>query len=691
MTKSKKFLIALLGATSIIAGALGFAACGGEPQEPEGTYTVTVKDTTTQANAIENVWIEFGYIDTEGGSAATYQTLAKTKTDETGVAQFVSTTKTSGLAANEFNPVENAEYNVRIAEYGATYTEQAYPYHYSLNVETDPVTGLEISSFNFDEDKKATITFDYVPNHYYYTQRAMHPYYRTYKVDDEAVAEEGTATLSLAAKSGVINYFDFSPFKTPGTVSEGETKPGTNEKYTNDEASAESIRRVQLAQETATGKYKISVTSDASASVVMYQFYASAGYTPMNGEGIPTILLAATGDAPAGSQDASIYTGTNYIELDLDASKTAASYYFYVSTTEDCNVTVTVERTGEATVTNYETEIVQPTETNSKKWTAGKQLTLVEVDGSATIVLGNDGYYHVGSVDGPVLLVNLTKTISRVGEKPLNMLDSYIISGADNKLYNYSGIMTHYSSYANDDGVYGVNEDLYKFLKAFAGTWITATASNNDWLIPCQYYAEALTPSDSDLKVGANSFEYNNTIAELTLSVETTGWYVFDLPQDCIIAYIEVDGKVVYDLGDCVSFYAEADTLYDVFIDFDYSAGAQAGDLVSFSIVAGSEPKFEVGTNGNNINIDQMTEASMSLNTASDGVYTLQIEGQAIHSYQCTVTVTIGEGENVVTLNSANGYIAEHVTIAAGAKITVSTPDYNGRGPLSVALVIVAE
>ncbi len=150
-----------------------------------------------------------------------------------------------------------------------------------------------------------------------------------------------------------------------------------------------------------------------------------------------------------------------------------------------------------------------------------------------------DGFYHVGSENGPVLVVSLTKAVTDYYDVPLVELDKAGTSGApfrfnvtpaenlnDDSLpyvfkdyslmlrgfkqydYSYSGSTlvatepepetdNYYSKYVNSDGVYGVTKELREFLELFAAdnqNWIQSCASNKTesaylWLFACAYYA----------------------------------------------------------------------------------------------------------------------------------------------------------------------------------------------------------
>lgn len=167
-------------------------------------------------------------------------------------------------------------------------------------------------------------------------------------------------------------------------------------------------------------------------------------------------------------------------------------------------------------------------------------LTSLRLNSASVIVYNQtDGFYHVGDVNGPVLVVSLTKAVTDYYDVPLVELDkagtsgtpfrfnvtpaenlndislpyvfndySIMLRGFKNYSYSYSGSTlvptepepetdNYYSKYVNSDGVYGVTEELREFLELFAAAnqnWIQSctsdvTESDYLWLFACAYYA----------------------------------------------------------------------------------------------------------------------------------------------------------------------------------------------------------
>lgn len=138
-------------------------------------------------------------------------------------------------------------------------------------------------------------------------------------------------------------------------------------------------------------------------------------------------------------------------------------------------------------------------------------------------VMGNDGFYHVGSVDGPTLYVKLRhRTRFFLDYTPPGSTEGMEVSfeflgpgdpllGLNKGEENYRPFTDTYISYVdNDEGVYPVNEELKTMLQKFAiaqayfadGTGWAEThaedslgyriysAEDDMWLFACCYYSD---------------------------------------------------------------------------------------------------------------------------------------------------------------------------------------------------------
>lgn len=285
---------------------------------------------------------------------------------------------------------------------------------------------------------------------------------------------------------------------------------------------------------TVAGKYKISVTGNAKLTVV--QAFE------------PDEVISAPADDEFVQNPTATYTAYT--------SELNANVYVAVTTKTPSTVKVKIEKTADI-VDNTTVVPVNATLTQYEK-PEGKVLVGVPMDGTAVLVLGDDGYYHYGAADGPVVVVNITKPIGaeRFGagaqlaymELTDSRLATYVtvtktadgenttdyrkfIRGFDDYEYDKVGnpvvpenIATekYYAKYVNADGVYPLNAELKAFLQAFyevnaeAFLWQIPMDADLDcaWLFPCYYYD---APSEADPIEGEYKF-----VKHIDLEGETT-------------------------------------------------------------------------------------------------------------------------------------------------------------------------
>ncbi|MBQ7906697.1 MAG: redoxin domain-containing protein [Clostridia bacterium] len=115
----------------------------------------------------------------------------------------------------------------------------------------------------------------------------------------------------------------------------------------------------------------------------------------------------------------------------------------------------------------------------------------------ATVVLGSDGYYHVGTADGPILMAsllnysNLSNSFS-VSEK---LYETYE-EATDAGVFMVNGVnefdtFIQYCNYASNAKIYGycsVTEELKGLLDEFAKQYGFGDYHENKWLQLCSYY-----------------------------------------------------------------------------------------------------------------------------------------------------------------------------------------------------------
>lgn len=143
-----------------------------------------------------------------------------------------------------------------------------------------------------------------------------------------------------------------------------------------------------------------------------------------------------------------------------------------------------------------------------------------------TVVLNeNDGYYHVGTEDGPLLMADLMMA-TQFSNDPVYTLAYNGLVTIDG--YNYYEDIVDYCSYASNSQIYSmvaVNEELAELLKKVAEA-VGIEQSENEWLQMCSYYsaygtggvqmtdpAAGLAPYNAfPAQMGSNSVTYDRVI-----------------------------------------------------------------------------------------------------------------------------------------------------------------------------------
>lgn len=135
---------------------------------------------------------------------------------------------------------------------------------------------------------------------------------------------------------------------------------------------------------------------------------------------------------------------------------------------------------------------------------------LTYVDTAATLVKDDAGYYHVGSADGPLVVLNL-KNPNRIfgGGGDASFLNINSVSGIENLLVSRQGekdglryvwvsyyydMIAQYAEQCNEDGVYPLNEQLHDFLRAWVNQRVSSLVKgdldeDHAYLLACSYYA----------------------------------------------------------------------------------------------------------------------------------------------------------------------------------------------------------
>lgn len=177
-----------------------------------------------------------------------------------------------------------------------------------------------------------------------------------------------------------------------------------------------------------------------------------------------------------------------------------------IGITGEGEATVTIEKTGEVEKKPTIPTIVYKNEfapEYSDEYEVELPNTVdIEVE-EELAVLGDDGYYHLGSANGPVLFVDLACSIMSLhGAAETGSLTTYVVDEENNFVAEYSyneAFAEYYAVCAMETNCYPLNEDLATILKEVgeASYWYgpygrIGGSEANGWLYACRY-SDAIT------------------------------------------------------------------------------------------------------------------------------------------------------------------------------------------------------
>lgn len=240
---------------------------------------------------------------------------------------------------------------------------------------------------------------------------------------------------------------------------------------------------------------------------------------------------------------------TNFIERELDA--VGQSIMVGVSGVEG-EFILTVEKLGEAgeIVETVYIDYVNthiPSDSNLIDIPADETVNNVDITKPQTVVKDENGIYHLGSVNGPVLYVNLISEYFDItnaffgGYGALTMRGQY--TDEDGTVYNYD-FLTAMRAYANivynsdyENGLYPLTEDLLIFLKGYGSYqgWYNPNMTpfeaiqgefNEDsaWLVSCCYFGDYVPEvPDEDPENNPNLGDYSVAGLVVAMMAATVG------------------------------------------------------------------------------------------------------------------------------------------------------------------------
>ena len=209
---------------------------------------------------------------------------------------------------------------------------------------------------------------------------------------------------------------------------------------------------------------------------------------------------------------------------------TADEQGFLIGLTSELDfVNIKIEKTGtytppaETTYLDYEATV----EFDEDFVMPEGEVTSVDITAAQTVVLGTDGYYHLGTANGPILYVNLNSegftlaTLMSAGA-PITMRGEKF-EGQDGQLYcyDYMNLIAYgdYFGYSYDNDYYPLNDDLMAFFQDYGAAqgWYNADFSGFDaikaggfneesaWMVALVYIADDANQGGNTGNEGGNT------------------------------------------------------------------------------------------------------------------------------------------------------------------------------------------
>ncbi len=212
---------------------------------------------------------------------------------------------------------------------------------------------------------------------------------------------------------------------------------------------------------------------------------------------------------------------------------------------ENPNVTVTIEKTGDSEgVIQVTYETWETKHTIDASLATDIDMEKVDITKAYDVIRGEDGFYYLNSLEGPMLYVelhgsefNLTNAFGAYGA--VTMRGEY-----EGSHYDFITTMKEYNvALEKTSGMYPLTEDLIAFLKGYgagAGAWfvpnlsifadIQAGGFNEDsaWMVLCRYEAGSIVPpseSEASIKWVAVTEEQTDWSGTYLIG---SGDYIFD-------------------------------------------------------------------------------------------------------------------------------------------------------------------
>ncbi|MCH5146794.1 MAG: hypothetical protein J1F61_02165 [Clostridiales bacterium] len=652
-------------------------------EDRQETTAFAIKAVDAYGEPIANAYFSIGYYD----SAIYIDRFIKedgTVTTNAASAYVVQSDENGNAIFNTFlSSQAEREYSVYIADPSAIGGEgsksgipDGYRVDFGYTQIGDMVIAKNSAPFAKNDDFSYSVTVKFLIDNSWstlYDENNDLQYSRYVKSGETKITEAHTPYVKSAQK-GKYNYFTLMPF--PYHL----------------------INEIDMGKsyKAAEGVYRVTWTaSDANADVelYLYDFYVAPQVIKTNSDGSPadSHVTKHSGSVPTDQtllqQRYNAYTnndgmlsygawladysktfsGSNYVDVEITENTSAVNCCLAYIADTDCDVTITVERIGDAaTWTTVSNTVDMPSNApKAQDNTEGRRMMHVPLD--KAIYRDANGNYHLDSVTGPMIYVQL-KNATRVNSYSMVYLAHYKIeTDGDEDPYrtqfnyyteefneetnsgvrtftDYTKVVLGYGELANKDGLYPVNDLLKTILEEFCRGY---SDSDNYWVAACSYYGYIPAgtedaPYEVNTAIGGNTITLKNGSAYVYFSSSKTGYYGF---------YSE-DGKIEGIEGGILVEGVARST----------NNGTKNFDIIYVEIAALSDIKFKVTKQGSstaNVTVIALVDGNFPALKYDDS--NADVSTPALGTEGNPISAKAGALQVTVDLDKYDGYIEVNV------------------------------
>lgn len=290
------------------------------------------------------------------------------------------------------------------------------------------------------------------------------------------------------------------------------------------------------------------------------------------------------------------------------------------------------------------------------------RIAVLELDGSEVAYYNEeDGFYHLNSSDGPVLMANISKSNDKWLSESLTDKQNgeggaraFIIDGQ-----NYNQFLDAYEKVVNEDGLCPVTKELKDFLSLFMQkdldgilSYFHMTYNENSWMACCSYYVDLFSTLTGNVISLNGKYTYGELVGLYTVDASSKKAITIKNNNNAYGYTIEClsdDGRITYnDVEYSASKYIDS-TASDV--NFELSSSTNNNALrIKVYIGNGLIQKSSLGLNNLDVNSDHQEIVFIA---SQEGTYSFEISQGSDVSFEYQDTI----------INAKNDGLSYRVTL----------------------------